>query len=96
MCSIPPTRPWSPSARRATSRSSILRSPSAREALPKWAAVPDAERVAKLAAIGDLIEKHHQELSELVTREQGKTQSGPGANLEVGGAAAWTRVTSSL
>ena len=69
---------------------------SAREAFPKWSAVPDAERVAKLAAIGDLIEKHHQELSELVTREQGKTQSGPGANLEVGGAAAWTRVTSSL
>src|SRR5690349_10506780 len=50
----------------------------AREALPKWSALPDAERVAKLAAIGDLIEKHHQELSELVTREQGKTQSGPG------------------
>ena len=69
---------------------------SARKALPGWSATADAERVAKLAAIGDLIEKHHQELSELVTREQGKTQSGPGANLEVGGAAAWTRVTSSL
>ena len=31
-----------------------------------------------------------------MTREQGKTQSGPGANLEVGGAAAWTRVTAGL
>jgi len=69
---------------------------SARRALPKWSAVPDAERVAKLMAVADLIEKHHQELSELVTREQGKTQSGPGANFEIGGAVAWTRVTASL
>jgi acyl-CoA reductase-like NAD-dependent aldehyde dehydrogenase len=69
---------------------------SARRAFPGWAALPDAERVAKLNAIADLIEKHHKELSELVTREQGKTQSGPGANLEVGGAAAWTRVTAGL
>jgi acyl-CoA reductase-like NAD-dependent aldehyde dehydrogenase len=69
---------------------------SARDALPKWSAVPDGERVAKLMAIADLIEKNHRELSELVTREQGKSQSGPGANLEVGGAAAWTRATASL
>jgi len=69
---------------------------SARRAFPSWAAVADSERVAKLMAIADLIEKHHQELSELITREQGKTQSGPGANLEVGGATAWTRVTASL
>ncbi len=69
---------------------------SARRALPGWSSLADAERVAKLMAIADLIEKHHQELSELVTREQGKTQSGPGANLEVGGAAAWTRVTAGL
>jgi acyl-CoA reductase-like NAD-dependent aldehyde dehydrogenase len=69
---------------------------SARRAFPSWAALPDSERAAKLLAIADSIEKHHQELSELVTREQGKTQSGPGANLEVGGAAAWTRVTAGL
>jgi acyl-CoA reductase-like NAD-dependent aldehyde dehydrogenase len=69
---------------------------SAREALPKWSATPDEERVAKLMAIADLIEKHHKELSELITREQGKSQSGPGANFEVGGAAAWTRATASL
>jgi acyl-CoA reductase-like NAD-dependent aldehyde dehydrogenase len=68
----------------------------ARRAFPQWAAVPDAERVAKLNAIADLIEKNHKDLAELVTREQGKTQSGPGANLEVGGAATWTRVTASL
>ncbi|MGO9038238.1 MAG: aldehyde dehydrogenase family protein, partial [Steroidobacteraceae bacterium] len=68
----------------------------ARGALASWAALADGERAAKLNAIADLIERHHQELSELVTREQGKTQSGPGANLEVGGAAAWTRVTAGL
>ena len=69
---------------------------SARSAFKAWAALPDAERVGKLLAIGDLIEKHHAELSQLITREQGKTQSGPGANLEVGGSAAWTRVTAGL
>ncbi len=68
----------------------------ARRALPGWSAVPDAERVAKLNAIADLIQQHHPELAELVTREQGKTQSGPGANLEAGGAEAWTRVTAGL
>ena len=69
---------------------------SARRALPLWSAVPDAERAANLMAIAALIERHHPELSELVTREQGKTQSGPGANYEVGGAVAWTRVTAGL
>jgi acyl-CoA reductase-like NAD-dependent aldehyde dehydrogenase len=68
----------------------------ARGAFASWSGLADGERVAKLNAIADLIERHHQELSELVTREQGKTQSGPGANLEVGGAAAWTRVTAGL
>src|ERR1700678_91567 len=68
----------------------------AHSAFPLWAALTDAERTAKLMAIADVVEKHHQELSELVTREQGKTQSGPGANLEVGGAVAWTRVPAGL
>jgi acyl-CoA reductase-like NAD-dependent aldehyde dehydrogenase len=68
----------------------------ARSAFPLWSALTDAERTAKLMAIADVVEKHHQELSELITREQGKTQSGPGANLEVGGAVAWTRVTAGL
>jgi acyl-CoA reductase-like NAD-dependent aldehyde dehydrogenase len=68
----------------------------ARRAFPKWSALPDGERVAKLNAVADLITQHHQELAQLVTREQGKTQSGPGANLELGGAAAWTRATASL
>src|ERR1700678_393180 len=68
----------------------------AHSAFPLWAALTDSERAGKLLAIADLLETHHTELSELVTREQGKTQSGPGANLEVGGAVAWTRVTAGL
>lgn len=68
----------------------------ARRAFPGWSALPDAQRVEKLNAVADAIERHHQELSELITREQGKPQSGPGANLEVGGAVAWTRVTAGL
>jgi acyl-CoA reductase-like NAD-dependent aldehyde dehydrogenase len=69
---------------------------SARGALNGWSARSDAERADKLLIIADLVEKHHAELSQLITREQGKTQSGPGANLEVGGAAAWTRATAGL
>ena len=68
----------------------------ARAAFKSWSRLADSERVSKLLAIADSIEKHHSELSQLITREQGKTQSGPGANLEVGGAAAWTRATASL
>src|SRR6266478_7740114 len=74
----------------------MLRSPVRGRAFGKWSAVPDSERVAKLNAIADLIEKHHKELAELVTYEQGKTQSGPGANMELQGAATWTWVTAGL
>src|SRR5262249_17335952 len=66
---------------------------SARAAFNAWSAPPDGERVKKLLAIAALIETHHAELSQLIPREQGKTQSGPGPTLEVGGAAAWPRAT---
>jgi acyl-CoA reductase-like NAD-dependent aldehyde dehydrogenase len=68
----------------------------AREALPAWSSTPDGERAARLLEVAALIERHHAELSRLVTLEQGKPQSGPGANFEVGGAVAWTRATASL
>ncbi|HEY0938717.1 MAG TPA: aldehyde dehydrogenase family protein [Steroidobacter sp.] len=68
----------------------------ARRAFPQWSAAPDAERVAKLLEIADLIQNHSKELAELITLEQGKPQSGPGANQELKGAAAWTRATASL
>lgn len=68
----------------------------ARAAFPAWAASPDESRARALTQVADLIEAHLAELSMLVTREQGKTQSGPGANLEANGCLAWTRVTASL
>lgn len=68
----------------------------ARRALPGWASRPDADRVAALNDIANLLERHAGELAELVTREQGKPQSGPGAKLEAGGCVAWTRVTAGL
>src|SRR5689334_14069868 len=68
----------------------------AREALPAWSSTPDARRAKSLMDIAALIEREHAELAQLVTLEQGKPQSGLGANLEVGGAAAWTRATAAL
>jgi acyl-CoA reductase-like NAD-dependent aldehyde dehydrogenase len=68
----------------------------ARAAFPAWAALPDAERVAKLNKIADLLEEHQHELAEIITKEQGKSFNGPGSRFEVGGAAAWTRVTAGL
>jgi acyl-CoA reductase-like NAD-dependent aldehyde dehydrogenase len=68
----------------------------AREALPAWSSTPDNERAQSLMDIAALIERHHAELSQLVTLEQGKPQSGLGANLEVGGSVAWTRATAAL
>ncbi|SMY09340.1 aldehyde dehydrogenase family protein [Flavimaricola marinus] len=68
----------------------------ARAAFPGWAATPDDERVTALNKIADLIEANAEDLAALITQEQGKPQSGPGANFEVGGAVGWTRVTAGL
>jgi acyl-CoA reductase-like NAD-dependent aldehyde dehydrogenase len=68
----------------------------ARAAFPAWSALPDGDRVGYLTRIADLLETNLAELSLLVTREQGKTQSGPGANFEAGGCVAWTRATAAL
>lgn len=68
----------------------------AEKAFPDWSARPDEERVEALNRIADKLEEHAGELAALITAEQGKTQSGPGANLEAGGAVAWTRVTAGL
>ncbi len=55
-----------------------------------------AARAAALGKIADLIEANAAELSRLITQEQGKPQTGPGANFEVEGAVGWTRVTAGL
>jgi acyl-CoA reductase-like NAD-dependent aldehyde dehydrogenase len=68
----------------------------ARRAFPSWAARPDADRIAMLNKIADSLQAHQQELAEMITKEQGKSLHGPGSRFEVGGAAAWTRVTAGL
>ena len=68
----------------------------ARKALPGWSALADEKRVEYLQQIAGVIENNMAELSQLITLEQGKTQSGPGANFEVGGCIAWTQVTAGL
>ncbi|MBN3809946.1 5-carboxymethyl-2-hydroxymuconate semialdehyde dehydrogenase [Paraburkholderia sp. Ac-20347] len=44
----------------------------AKEAFPKWAALPAAERAKMMNKLGDLIVKHVPELSELETRDAGQ------------------------
>lgn len=44
----------------------------ARRAFPDWKATPIAERQAKIAAMGDMIAAHIDDLSRLLTAEQGK------------------------
>lgn len=68
----------------------------ARKALPGWSGLADEKRVEALNRIAGIIEQNQAELSRLITLEQGKAQSGPGANFEVQGCMAWTRVTASL
>jgi acyl-CoA reductase-like NAD-dependent aldehyde dehydrogenase len=57
----------------------------ARKALPGWSALADEKRVEYLQQIAGVIENNMAELSQLITLEQGKTQSGPGANFELHG-----------
>lgn len=60
---------------------------SAKAAFPAWAARPVAERQALVAKIGDVLQAHAEDLSRLLTLEQGKAK--PGADWEIGGSIAW-------
>lgn len=68
----------------------------ARTALKSWSAASDASRAAALRKAAETIAAHRTELSQLITLEQGKTQSGPGANLEIDGCIGWTQATAAL
>lgn len=64
----------------------------ARAAFPAWSALPGSERAALVHRIGEAIEAHKDELSRLLTLEQGKPGqgfAGLGAAFEIGGALAW-------
>ncbi len=68
----------------------------ARAAFPAWAAKSDEERQQACRDMAAAIEANFPELSQLVTEETGKTQSGMGAQFEVGGAIAWTQATAEM
>ncbi len=70
----------------------------ARKAQPGWAAKSDAERAAACQAIAKAFETHKAELSELITREQGKPLDGGGfgSQFELDGCIGWSMATSAL
>lgn len=66
----------------------------AQRAFPAWAATPWAERQALLARVGATIAAHAEELSRLLTREQGKPAAQ--AEFEVMAAAQWCGAMASM
>lgn len=60
---------------------------SAQAAFPAWAARPVEERQQLVARIGEVLEAHAEDLSRLLTLEQGKAKAG--ADWEIGGSIAW-------
>jgi acyl-CoA reductase-like NAD-dependent aldehyde dehydrogenase len=71
----------------------------ARRAFPAWSATPDAERSRMLHAIADALEAHSEELTTLLTLEQGKPGvgfAGMGGGFEIGGTLAWAHATADL
>lgn len=71
----------------------------ANDAFPAWAATPWQERSNLLLKLADAVEANMAELSELLTKEQGKPQKGfadMGAGFEMGGTVAWIRGTAGL
>ena len=68
----------------------------ARRAFPAWSATPDAERSRLVHAIADTLEAHGEELTKLLTLEQGKPGvgfAGMGGAFEIGGTLAWAHAT---
>lgn len=68
----------------------------ARTAFPAWAAASEETRKQACRDMAAIIEANAAELSEIVTLETGKTQSGMGAQFEIGGAIAWTQATAEM
>lgn len=71
----------------------------ARSAFSSWSATEDGERSRLLHAIGDKLEAHSEELSKLLSLEQGKPMggfAGLGAGFEMGGTVAWCHATAEL
>ena len=84
---------------KATAEHVDLAVAAARRAFPAWSATPDAERSRLVHAIADSLEAHSEELTSLLTLEQGKPGvgfAGMGAAFEIGGTLAWAHATADL
>lgn len=71
----------------------------ARAAFPAWSQTSEGERASLIHAIGDAIEANAEELSKLLTQEQGKPLggfAGLGSGFELGGVSAWCHYTAEL
>src|SRR3982750_4510202 len=53
----------------------------AKQAFPKWAALPAADRAKMMVRLGDLIAKHVPEIAQIETRDTGQTISQTGNQL---------------
>lgn len=62
-------------------------------AQPAWAALGHDARSAALLRAADAVDRSAEELSQLLSREQGKPLNGPNARFEVGACSAWLRAT---
>lgn len=61
-----------------------------------WGKASDEERRAVVFKVAKILEENQEWLAKLVTMEQGKPLSGPGARFELEACIAWTEVTASL
>jgi acyl-CoA reductase-like NAD-dependent aldehyde dehydrogenase len=71
----------------------------AQKAFATWSQVDDSVRVKAVNDMADILEKHQEELMQLLTQEMGKPlggYQGIGSGLEVGGSIAWTRATAAI
>jgi acyl-CoA reductase-like NAD-dependent aldehyde dehydrogenase len=71
----------------------------ARKAFVTWSALGDKKRQQMIRDVADILEKHSEELAQLLVQEQGKPMggfAGLGAGFELGGAVAWCRATAEL
>ncbi len=68
----------------------------AARAFDGWSKVSDEERSKACHGVAEAIEKNADELSRLLTREQGKPLNGLGSRFEIGGAQAWAHFTADL
>jgi len=68
----------------------------AAEAFKSWSQTSDEDRKAICHQMGQVLEENADELSRLVTQEQGKPLNGLGSRFELGGCQAWTHYTADL